>query len=100
MIRRIRELKTTPRDPEDPSSLPYDYRDMVIQLAEAAKTGPQLASYLTAAGIPVLFDGKVNYYQLKEIEQIKTLLQLIDNEYQDDALAAALKLKPFELTDL
>lgn len=77
----------------------YTYRDMVILLSAAAKTGPKLVELLSSQGIPVFYDGAAAYYALPEIQSVKALLSVLDNPRQDIPLMAALKMPPFSFTD-
>lgn len=77
----------------------YTYRDMVILLSAAAKTGPKLVEMLSSQGIPVFYDGAAAYYALPEIQSMKALLSVLDNPRQDIPLMAALKMPPFSFTD-
>ena len=77
----------------------YTYRDMVILLSAAAKTGPKLVEMLSSQGIPVFYDGASAYYALPEIQAVKALLTVLDNPCQDVPLMAAMKMPPFSFTD-
>ena len=77
----------------------YTYRDMVILLAAAANTAPKLVELLGRAGIPVYYDGAEAFFQLAEVQAMKSLLSIIDNPLQDVPLLAALKMPPFSLSD-
>ena len=95
-VRRIREL----RNEQKPDGTgPWRYRDMVILMRNVANTGKQVVAALTAAGIPVFFDGRAEYFSLPEIAGFRALLCAIDDPADDLSLLAALKNAPFRFDD-
>lgn len=96
VVKRIQELLHCKNEKTGES---YRYRDMVILLSKTAGIGARLSEILESQGIPVYFDGKDDYYGLPEVRSVCELLRVIDNQYNDLSLLAALKMRPFGLTE-
>ncbi|MBQ9211696.1 MAG: helicase-exonuclease AddAB subunit AddA [Clostridia bacterium] len=77
----------------------YQYRDCVILMPAVQTDGPFLAELLTKLEVPVFFDGSGDYYQLREVQIIRNLLDWIDYPLQDLPLLSVLSEPPFEFTD-
>ena len=73
----------------------FDYRDMVILMPEVSTDGPVLTQLLKDRGIPVLFDGRGDFFQRPEVEQFRLLLCLLENAHQDLPLLSVLVNPPF-----
>lgn len=89
------EIRKMLRQPCPGENRTYQYRDFVVLLPTVQTDGPLLAGYLEERGIPVFFDGKGEYYQLDEIQEIRNLLEWIDSPLQDLPLISVLQSSPF-----
>lgn len=76
-----RKLKTTRR---------IMYRDIVI-LLRSMTHAPQMMEEFRAHGIPVYADLSSGYFEATEVTIMLSLLRIIDNPYQDIALASVLR---------
>lgn len=70
---------------------PITYRDIVILLRATKEWAPVMMEELKAAGIPSYAELNTGYFQAGEVELMVSLLQVIDNPYQDIPLAAVLR---------
>ena len=86
ILRLVREGKT-------------GYRDIVILMPEVSTDGPVLAKLLEERGIPVLFDGKGDYFRQPEIDTFRSLLALLENPHQDLALITVLMNAGFRFSE-
>ncbi|PYI51794.1 helicase-exonuclease AddAB subunit AddA [Paenibacillus flagellatus] len=77
---------------------PAVYRDFVILLRSTSQWAPVFMDELRAAGIPAYADLSAGYFSATEVETMLSLLQIIDNPYQDIPLAAVLRSPMFGLT--
>lgn len=66
------------------------YRDIVI-LLRSMSAAPQIMEEFRAQGIPVYADLSSGYFQATEISVMLSLLNVIDNPYQDIPLASVLR---------
>ena len=73
----------------------FHFRDMVILLPRVSREGPELARLLEERGIPVFFDGGVDFYEREEIAAFLALLTFIVHPARDEALLTVLKSAPF-----
>ncbi len=93
------ELAALLRTPYPGKGRNYAYRDCVILMPAVRTDGPKLAQLLEKGGIPVFFDGSGDYYQLREIQVIRNLLEWIDFPLQDLPLLSVLQEDPFRFTE-
>lgn len=77
---------------------PIVFRDIVILLRATSQWAPVFLEELRAAGIPAYAELNTGYFTATEVEMVLSLLQIIDNPYQDIPLAAALRSPMFGLT--
>ena len=77
---------------------PVRYRDIVILLRATSQWAPVFVEELGIEGIPVYADSNTGYFQTVEIRTIMSLLQIIDNPYQDIPLLAVLRSPIFGFT--
>ncbi|NLZ48772.1 MAG: helicase-exonuclease AddAB subunit AddA [Clostridiales bacterium] len=77
---------------------PVRYRDIVILLRATTQWAPVFVEELGIEGIPVYADSNTGYFQTVEIRTIMSLLQIIDNPYQDIPLLAVLRSPIFGFT--
>ncbi|MEF3304622.1 helicase-exonuclease AddAB subunit AddA [Paenibacillus sp. GYB003] len=77
---------------------PAVFRDIVILLRATSAWAPVFMDELRAAGIPGYADLNAGYFTATEVEAMLSLLQIIDNPYQDIPLAAVLRSPMFGLT--
>ncbi|WP_270181569.1 helicase-exonuclease AddAB subunit AddA [Alkalihalobacillus sp. CinArs1] len=78
---------------------PVEYRDMVILLRATASWAPVILEELKQAGIPAYSDLATGYFEATEVAVMMSLLNVIDNPYQDIPLASVLRSPIFGLTE-
>ena len=93
------EILTLLQTPYPEKGRNYQYRDMVILMPAVHTDGPLLAQELEKRNIPVFYDGSGDYYQLREIQMIRNLLEWIDYPLQDLPLISVLQENPFLFTE-
>ncbi len=76
----------------------YDYRDIVILLRAAKGTASAVVSHLRKMHIPAMYEGAPDFFSLAEVKAFLSLLTVIDNFHNDDALVGALINPPFLFT--
>lgn len=77
---------------------PAMFRDIVILLRATSQWAPVFMDELRAAGVPGYADLNTGYFTATEVEIMLSLLQIIDNPYQDIPVAAVLRSPMFGLT--
>ncbi|OMP67112.1 helicase-exonuclease AddAB subunit AddA [Domibacillus epiphyticus] len=77
-------------DPKTKSERPVQYRDIVI-LMRSLTWVPEMMEEFKRAGIPVYANTSGGYFQATEISVMLSLLQVVDNPFQDIPLAAVLR---------
>lgn len=93
MAKKIKELiaeRAPIYDPKKKSTRPIMYRDIVI-LLRSFTWAPQILEEFKQQGIPAYANLSTGYFQATEITIMISLLQVIDNPYQDIPLAAVLR---------
>ena len=75
-----------------------EYRDIVILLRTTKNWSDVFVDELTMAGIPVFADTGSGFFKTVEIQVILSLLQIIDNPYQDIPLLSVLRSPIFSFT--
>ncbi len=70
-------------------SRPIEYKDIVL-LTPTKKNNLTILEIFKTLDIPLEMNDAQNYFQATEIRTMISLLQLIDNPYQDIPLAAVL----------
>jgi len=75
-----------------------EYRDIVILLRTTKNWSDVFVDELTMAGIPVFADTGSGFFKTVEIQIILSLLQIIDNPYQDIPLLSVLRSPIFSFT--
>ena len=78
-------------DREEKQARPVRYRDMVVLLRSARNWAPPILETLREAGIPAYVDLGTGYFSATEVEVILSLLNVIDNPFQDIPLGAVLR---------
>jgi ATP-dependent helicase/nuclease subunit A len=83
---------------------PVTYKDIVL-LTPTKKNNLTILEIFKTAGIPIQVNDAQNYFQATEVQMMVSLLQIIDNPYQDIPLAAVLRspivgLKENELVEI
>ena len=81
------------------------YKDIVILMRATRNWSETFSEVLSKEGIPVFSDTGGGYFETVEIETILSLLQIIDNPYQDIPLLSVLRspiafFQPEELIDI
>lgn len=77
---------------------PAVFRDIVVLLRATSQWAPVLMDELRLAGIPGFADLNTGYFSATEVETMLSLLQIVDNPYQDIPIAAVLRSPMFGLT--
>lgn len=90
--RSIRTIiqKRTLYDTKTKAHRPVRYRDVAILLRSMRVSGPVIVQLLASQGIPATCDAGEGYFDMPEVRQVLSLLQVIDNGYSDEALLAVL----------
>ncbi|MFC7391837.1 helicase-exonuclease AddAB subunit AddA [Scopulibacillus cellulosilyticus] len=70
---------------------PIQYRDIVILLRAAQSLAPTMIDILKQQGIPAHAELSTGYFDAVEVSVMMSLLNVIDNPYQDIPLAAVLR---------
>jgi ATP-dependent helicase/nuclease subunit A len=70
---------------------PVNYRDIVILLRASKGWAPVILEELKRQGIPAYAELTTGYFEAAEVAVVMSLLQVIDNPYQDIPLAAVLR---------
>lgn len=77
---------------------PMQWRDNVILLRSTSAWAPVFLEELQLAGIPAYSSIGSGYFEAVEVQTMLSVLQIIDNPYQDIPLAASLRSPLFKLT--
>ena len=77
-------------DKKTKENRPITYQDIVL-LTPTKKNNLTIIDVFKTVGIPVQVNDAQNYFQATEIRTMVSLLQIIDNPYQDIPLAAILR---------
>ena len=81
------------------SSRHYTYRDIVILVKVAKGTASAIVDHLKKMHIPAMYEGAQDYFGLAEVKAFVSLLTVIDNLHNDDALVGTLINTPFLFTE-
>jgi len=92
-------------DPTTKQMRPVEYRDVVILLRSLRHRAELWSEVLSQVGIPVHAELSSGYFVATEVQDVVSLLQLLDNPQQDIPLAAVLRsplvgLEASELADI
>lgn len=93
MARKIKEMVEERRsifNPKTKQATPVKYRDVVI-LLRSMTWAPQIIDEFKQQGIPIYANLSTGYFQATEVAIMLSLLQVIDNPYQDIPLASVLR---------
>ncbi|MBO2515656.1 MAG: helicase-exonuclease AddAB subunit AddA [Clostridiales bacterium] len=97
---RISELIRTGRKKDKNGNMvPLQYRDIVILMRNVSGRAPVIAKILAERGIPVFSDASEQFYDLPEVSDILSILQVLSNPYQDIPLIATLHSPCFGFTE-
>ena len=77
----------------------YRYRDIVILVRVAKGAASAIVDHLKKMHIPVLYEGAPDFFGLAEVRSFLSLLTVIDNLHNDDALVGTLINTPFLFTE-
>ena len=80
-------------------SRPLQFRDIVILLRSMRFKADQFAATLRGMGIPVHAESVTGYFEATEINDVLSLLHVLDNQRQDIPLAALLRSPLSQLED-
>jgi ATP-dependent helicase/nuclease subunit A len=75
------------------------YRDIVILLRATQQWSPVLIEELRQQGIPAYAELNTGYFSAMEVENILSLLKVIDNPFQDIPLASVLRSPIVQLSE-
>lgn len=103
-IKELVEQKYLIYDKKSKENRPVLYQDIVL-LTPTKKNNLTILEIFKQVGIPIQVNDAQNYFQATEVQTMVSLLQIIDNPYQDIPLAAVLRspivgLKENELVQL
>ena len=89
-IRQLIDSSFMIYDKKSKKSRPIEYKDIVL-LTPTKKNNLTILEIFKTLDIPLEMNDAQNYFQATEIRTMISLLQLIDNPYQDIPLAAVLR---------
>ena len=75
------------------------YRDIVILVRAAKGTASVIVEHLKKMHIPAMYEGAPDFFGLAEVKAFVSLLEVIDNLHNDDALVGTLINTPFLFTE-
>ena len=78
-------------DPAAKQPRPVEYRDIVILMRSLRHHAELWTEVLTQAGVPVHAELSTGYFVATEVQDVVSLLQILDNPQQDIPLAAVLR---------
>ena len=85
--------------PEAGDAQHYQYRDIVILLRAARGSANTIVDHLKKMHIPAMYEGIPDFFGLAEVKAFLSLLTVIDNLHNDDALVGTLINLPFGFTE-
>ena len=77
----------------------YRYRDIVILVKVAKGTASVIVDHLKKMHIPAMYEGAPDFFGFAEVKSFLSLLTVIDNHHNDDALVGTLINTPFLFTE-
>ena len=77
----------------------YQYKDIVILVKVAKGAASAIVDHLKKMHIPVMYEGAPDFFGLAEVKSFLSLLTVIDNLHNDDALVGTLINTPFLFTE-
>ncbi|MQS76402.1 helicase-exonuclease AddAB subunit AddA [Companilactobacillus halodurans] len=77
-------------DTDEEKVRPLKYSDIAI-LSRTKENNTDLISYFSKANIPIMVTDAQNYFQTTELQIMMSMLDIIDNPYQDIPLVAVLR---------
>ena len=84
---------------EASSKAHYQYKDIVILVKIAKGAASSIVDHLKKMHIPVMYEGAPDFFGLAEVKSFLSLLTVIDNLHNDDALVGTLINTPFLFTE-
>ncbi len=91
MMGKSERERTKIYDRKEDRMRPIQYRDMVILMRATSSWAPVMMEELKEAGIPSYSDLATGYFEATEVAIMMSLLNVIDNPYQDIPLASVLR---------
>jgi ATP-dependent helicase/nuclease subunit A len=91
MMGKSENERTKIYDRKEDRMRPIQYRDMVILMRATSSWAPVMMEELKQAGIPSYSDLATGYFEATEVAIMMSLLNVIDNPYQDIPLASVLR---------
>ena len=85
--------------PEAGARESFRFGDIVILLRNSANAASVIVDHLKKMHIPAMYEGAPDFFGLAEVKSFLSLLTVIDNRRNDDALVGALINPPFLFTD-
>lgn len=95
---RLKETGALVYDVKQERYRPMQWRDSVVLLRATSAWAPVFLEEMQLAGIPAYSSIGTGYFEAVEVQTMLSVLQIIDNPYQDIPLAAALRSPLFKLT--
>ena len=83
----------------DKTIRPLEYRDIAVLMRSAKFTIVEYAREIAARGIPVFAESRTGFFTASEINDMLSILRLLDNQQQDIPMAAALRSPIFGLPE-
>ncbi len=77
----------------------FRYRDIVILLRSTQGVASEVVEHLKKMHIPALYQGVPDFFGLAEVKSFLSLLTVLDNLHNDDALVGTLINTPFLFSD-
>lgn len=77
----------------------YQYKGIVILVRNAKGSASVIVDHLKKMHIPAMYEGVPDFFGLAEVKSFLSLLTVIDNLHNDDALFGTLINTPFLFTD-
>ena len=88
-----------PAAPEASIQTNYQYKDIVILVRNAKGSASAIVEHLKRMHIPAMYEGIPDFFGLAEVKSFLSLLTVIDNLHNDDALVGTLINTPFLFSD-
>lgn len=97
-LQRLKQEDALVYDAREARYRPMQWRDTVILLRATSAWAPVFLEALQKADIPAYSSIGSGYFEAVEVQTMLSVLQIIDNPYQDIPLAGALRSPLFKLT--
>ncbi len=85
--------------PETDEQAGLQYKDIVILVRSSKGSASVIVDHLKKMHIPAIYEGPPDFFGLAEVKSFLSLLTVIDNLHNDDALVGTLINSPFLFSD-